>query len=87
MIKIGEELGAKGLEQALRDFGLGKGGSAKDFPAARVGYIPDSSSTSSENYIGFVSLGVPGHPSPNFFITPLEMVQAYGGEFGGVLPD
>lgn len=81
MIKIGQELGAKGIETALRDFGLGRGGSVKDFPAARVGNIPETKVTSAENYIGFISLGTPGRT--NLFVTPLEMVQAYGAIANG----
>lgn len=81
MIKIGQEMGAKGIETALHDFGLGKGGSVKDFPAARVGRVPETNITSAENYIGFISLGVSDRT--DLFVTPLEMVQAYGAIANG----
>lgn len=74
-LKVGQKLGATYLEQGLRDFGLGVKGSVKDFPAARVGYVPSANVTSPENYLGYLAHGV--SEKTGFYITPLELVQAY----------
>lgn len=80
-LKVGEKLGAKGMENALSEFGLGSGGSAKDFPGARVGHVPAAGVIPDAEYMALLSFGV--HNRTDFFVTPLEMVQAYGAIANG----
>lgn len=80
-IKISEKLGAKGLENSLREFGIGKDGSAAEFPSATVGFVPPAGTIPDENYIGLVSHGISNRAE--LYVTPLEMVEAYGAIANG----
>ncbi len=80
-IKISEKLGAKGLEASLREFGIGKNGSAAEFPSASIGFVPSAGSIPNENYIGLVSHGISNRTE--LYVTPLEMVEAYGAIANG----
>ena len=74
-IRLGQKLGVEGLERALRDFGFGPDGSAQDFPEARPGVAPRSDELPAEIYIPLISTGYTA--TPGFYVTPLEIVQAY----------
>ncbi len=80
-IKIGERLGAAGLEKALSRFGFGPNGVTHDFPEALPGEIPNPTQLTQEEYVALVATGVSAQP--NLKITPLEMVQAYGALANG----
>lgn len=80
-IKISQKLGARGLENSLREFGIGKDGSAQDFPAAKVGFVPSAGVIPDENYIGLLSHGISNRTE--FYVTPLEMVEAYSAIANG----
>ncbi len=80
-IKISQKLGAKGLENALREFGIGKDGSAAGFPSATVGFVPMAGTIPDENYIALVSHGISNRT--DLYVTPLEMVEAYGAIANG----
>lgn len=80
-IKIGEELGASGLQETLSTFGFGPGGTAKEFPAARPGFVPQHEGTSDGSYVSLVAEGFSDRSG--FYVTPLEMVQAYGAIANG----
>jgi beta-lactamase regulating signal transducer with metallopeptidase domain len=75
-IKIGEELGSMGLAQALSDFGIGPGGSAEQFPLARPGEFPAPGELARAEYVPMISTGYSG--GGGFYVTPIELVQAYG---------
>jgi hypothetical protein len=81
MTKINALLGPQGLEQGLRTFGFGADGSAARFPSARPGIIPAAQSASPEDYIGSMAQG--SFRQQEFFVTPLEMVAAYGAIANG----
>lgn len=72
-IKIGEKLGEKPLLEMIQSFGFGEDGTAKDFPEARVGYIPDAD----EQFIPKVALGYA------FRNSPIEIMQAFGAIANG----
>ena len=72
-IKIGEKLGEKPLLEMIQNFGFGEDGVAKDFPEARVGYIPDAD----KQFIPKVALGYA------FRNSPLEIMQAFGAIANG----
>ena len=76
-IKIGERVGAEDLYRMLIDFGFGPGGSAKDFPTARAGVLPPLENPLWPEMIPAVSAGY------GFWVTPLELVQAYGAIANG----
>lgn len=80
-IKVAQRLGAKGLEISLREFGLGKDGSAQDFPAARAGRVPAAGVIADDDFVGLVSHGISNRTE--MFVTPLEMVEAYGAIANG----
>jgi hypothetical protein len=80
-IKISQKLGAKGLERSLHDFGIGPDGSASEFPGASGGFVPSAADLPDEAYIGLVSHGISNRSE--LYITPLEMVQAYGAIANG----
>lgn len=80
-MKVAQKLGAKGVENGLIEFGIGPNGSTEDFPAASFGHVPAVGSISDENYIGFLAHGVRNRTE--FYVTPLEMVQAYGAIANG----
>lgn len=72
-IKIAEKLGEKPLLEMIQNFGFGEEGTAKDFPEARVGYIPDVD----KHFIPKVALGYAYRNSP------LEIMQAFGAIANG----
>lgn len=77
-IKIGERLGVAGLQETWSKFGFGPGGSAENFPEARVGELPDPSEIGKQFYIATSSTGYGG-----VFVSPVEMVQAMGAIANG----
>jgi beta-lactamase regulating signal transducer with metallopeptidase domain len=80
-IKIGTKLGAKGLEESLKEFGFGPHGVTEDFPEAVPGRFPASSEMPEAEYIPMVSVGYTNFPG--FHVTPLEILQAYGAIANG----
>lgn len=76
-MKIGEELGEKGIRKMLADFGFGPEGSAKSFPEARSGILPPPDDPAHPKLVPFVSVGF------GYAVTPIEMVQAYGAVANG----
>ena len=80
-IKIAEKLGAQGLEDVFHDFGMGAGGTARDFPGAQSGTIPSSGTLPSDNYLSLISQGV--SVRTGLSVTPLEVVQAYSAIANG----
>lgn len=80
-LKVAEKLGAKGLEDSLREFGIGPGGALRDYPGARVGNVPVAGIIPEAEYIALLAYGVSNRT--DFFVTPLEMVQAYGAIANG----
>jgi beta-lactamase regulating signal transducer with metallopeptidase domain len=81
MIKIGQKMGAKGIESALHEFGIGNGGSVQDFPGARSGFVPSAGTIADEEYIGLLAHGSSNRTQ--MFVTPIEMVEAYGAIANG----
>ncbi len=77
-IKIGQKLGARGLETALADFGFGPKGSASAFPGARSGSYPAAGSIDDDSYIPMLSTGY-----ADFHATSLEVLFAYGAIANG----
>lgn len=75
-IKVGEKLGAKGLESSLKDFGFGPKGVASEFPEAKSGYYPSPDELPVTDYVPLISTGYTD--IPGFHVTPLEVLQAYG---------
>lgn len=75
-IKIGQHLGAKGLEGLLKQFGFGPEGTTSEFPEAMSGRYPKISDLKEEDYISLISTGYTA--TPGFYVTPLEVLQAYG---------
>jgi len=75
-IKIGERLGVKALETTLREFGFGSQGSASQFPQAMPGRYPKPKEIADTDYIPLISTGYTA--TPGFYVTPLEIVFAYG---------
>lgn len=75
-IKIGEKLGAKGLEESLKAFGFGPKGVASEFPEAMPGHYPNAGELSETDYVPLISTGYT--EIPGFHVTPLEVLQAYG---------
>ncbi len=75
-IKIGEKLGAKGLEESLKAFGFGPNGVASEFPEAMPGHYPNAGELPETDYIPLISTGYT--KTPGFHVTPLEVLQAYG---------
>lgn len=75
-IKIGEKLGAKGLEESLKAFGFGPKGVASEFPEAMPGHYPNAGELPDTDYIPLISTGYT--EIPGFHVTPLEVLQAYG---------
>jgi hypothetical protein len=85
-MKIGEKLGVQGLDQALKNYGFGPGGSAQDFPGALSGSYPLPSEVPTMDYIHMVTVG--GAESDlseplRFYTTPLEVLYAYGAIANG----
>ncbi|MCB9026993.1 MAG: hypothetical protein H6625_11785 [Bdellovibrionaceae bacterium] len=80
-IKVGQKLGATGIENGLKEFGFGKGGVAKDFPSARSGHVPSTNGINKDKFIGNIALG--SSKQAKFYVTPLELVQAYGAIANG----
>ena len=80
-IKIGEALGAAALGQMLHDFGFGPGGTASEFPSAMPGRYPEPGQIADEDYIPMLSTGYSA--VTGFYVTPLEMVQAYAAIANG----
>lgn len=80
-IKIGQKMGAKGIENVFREFGVGGGEVLQDFPAARAGHVPEAGGIPDDDYIALVSQGIPHRTG--FYVTALEMVQAYGAIVNG----
>ena len=56
-IKVGQKLGALGIESGLKEFGFGKDGVAKDFPAARSGKVPSTNGLNKEKFIANIAHG------------------------------
>ncbi len=81
-IKIGQRLGADGVESAIRNFGFGQGGSASEFPTARSGIVPHANELSEPDYIASISTGMAGYDS-GYVVTPLEITQAFGAVANG----
>lgn len=80
-IKISKKLGPERLESSLRQFGIGKNGSAKDYPSASVGYIPPAGEIPNDDYLETFSHGTSDRME--FYTTPLEMVGAYSAMANG----
>lgn len=80
-IKIGAKLGAKGLDQSLRDFGFGPDGVAASFPEAMPGHFPKPNELTETDYVPLISTGYTA--IPGFHVTPLEVLQAYGAIANG----
>jgi hypothetical protein len=80
-IKIGERLGANGLESSLKDFGFGPDGSASEFPEAVSGRHPKASEFADTDYVPLLATGYIS--SHSFYATPLEILQAYGAIANG----
>lgn len=76
-IKIAEKVGKEGLMKMLEDFGFGPGGSAKTFPEARVGQIPQVEDSKNPQLVPSITMGF------GYLVSPLEMVQAYGAIANG----
>jgi beta-lactamase regulating signal transducer with metallopeptidase domain len=72
-IKIGEQVGAKPLEEMLTNFGFGEDGTAKNFPEARIGESPDTGA----QFIPKLALGYA------FRSSPIELMQAFGAIANG----
>jgi cell division protein FtsI (penicillin-binding protein 3) len=77
VLKVAEKLGRDEVYDLLGKFGIGPGGSAQNFPGARVGTLPPKKGPDSEFTIPFVTFG------QGFRTTPLEIVQAYGAIVNG----
>ncbi len=80
-IKIGERLGATGLEASLKDFGFGPGGSTVEFPEAMAGRFPKANEMAEGDYVPLLAAGYTS--SHKFYATPLEVLQAYGAIANG----
>jgi beta-lactamase regulating signal transducer with metallopeptidase domain len=76
-IKVGELLGADTLIQMLRDYGVGPGGVASQFPEATTGTLPSPDDPDHPVVVPGVVEGF------GFEATPLEMLQAYGAIANG----
>lgn len=74
-IKIGERLGAAGLESSLKSFGFGPDGSAAEFPEAMPGRSPKVHDLAETDYVPLLATGYTS--SHSFYATPLEVLQAY----------
>ena len=77
-IKIGQKLGLRGVQETFSKFGFGPGGSAEDFPEARVGEILSPAEVSAPYFIASGATGYGGN-----FVTPIEVVQAFGAIANG----
>jgi beta-lactamase regulating signal transducer with metallopeptidase domain len=80
-IKIGQRLGAKGLEDTLKAFGFGASGTTANFPGARAGRYPQIEDLNESDFIPLISTGYTS--IPGFYVTPLELLQAYGAIANG----
>lgn len=76
-MKIAEKIGKDGIVSLLEKYGFGPEGSAKEFPASRVGQLPPSSGPGSKFLLPLVAYG------QGFRSTALELVQAYGAFANG----
>jgi cell division protein FtsI (penicillin-binding protein 3) len=74
-IRVAEKLGAEKLDAAVRAFGLGPDGTARDYPGARPGTLPRRDDP---QFIPQLSTGYSG-----LQVTPLEMIQAFGAIANG----
>lgn len=80
-VKIAQMMGAKAVAEGLQDFGLGGNGALTDYPGARAGQVPAAGTVSDDQYIAMASMG--GLSKGDFYVTPLEMVQAYSAIANG----
>lgn len=80
-VKIAQMMGAKSLHDGLIDFGLGGAGALSDYPGARAGQVPSLGKVSDDIFIAMTALGT--SMKTDFYVTPLEVVQAYGAIANG----
>lgn len=76
-MKMAEKVGAEGLRSMLTRFGFGPEGTAKSFPLARAGVLPNWDTGKDSELIPAVSAGY------GFQATPIELLQAYGAIANG----
>lgn len=80
-IKLAQKLGATGVENGLRAFGIGGPEVTKSFPSARHGHLPSANHADADKYIADMAHGT--SEKAEFYISPLELVQAYGAIANG----
>jgi cell division protein FtsI (penicillin-binding protein 3) len=76
-MKIAEKVGAKNIYQMLSNFGFGTKGSARNFPEAMTGTLPQEDNRTYSNLIPEAAYGM------DFKATPIEVMQAFGAIANG----